>query len=85
MGVNHPKLSGTMAVCTVWLNPGNVSPARNQRQIVHRACSQVDILHIDIGHLAVVPGHLQAGVPQQTLQAERIPPVSEEAYRSSMP
>ena len=41
--------------------------AQFQGQIIHRAGGQVRVLHIDIGHLAVVPGHLQAGAPQEAL------------------
>ena len=37
-------------------------------QVIHGAGRGMGILDIHIGHLAVAPGHLQAGVPQQALQ-----------------
>ena len=46
--------------------------AQFQGQIIHRAGGHVRVLHIDIGHLAVAPGHLQAGVSQEALQAEHV-------------
>ena len=49
--------------------------AQFQGQIIHRAGGQVRVLHIDIGHLAVAPGHLQAGVSQEALQAEHVCPI----------
>ena len=48
------------------------SVGKHQSQVVQRAGGHVRVLHIDIGHLAVAPGHLQAGVPQQALRAELI-------------
>jgi hypothetical protein len=39
----------------------------------------VRLLYVHIGQLAVVAGHLQAGVPQQPLQAEHVAPVAQEA------
>ena len=42
--------------------------AQFQGQVIHRAGGHVRVLDIDIGHLAVAPGHLQAGAPQEALQ-----------------
>lgn len=47
-------------------------------EIINRACCKVCLFYIRIGELAVVPRHLQAGVPQQPLQAEGIGAISQE-------